>query len=103
MGKQVGDRDIYQGYALQAVDKKGRVAIPHALRAAVEANSGQRTLLIADHDKFPCMIAYDRNWSRLLYDRIERDHDRAANAGEKVDRSNTGLHNFANVDEVAFD
>ena len=96
-------RDIYQGYALQAIDRKGRVAIPHALRAVIEANSGQRLLLIGDHQQFPCMIAYDRNWSRLLYDRVEREHELARAAGEKVDRSNSGLHNFANVDEVTFD
>lgn len=98
-----GERDLYQGYALQAVDRKGRVAIPVGLRAAIEANSGQRQLLLADHDSNPCMIGYDRGWSRLLYDRVEREIERAATTGEQIDRSDSGLHNFANVDEVSFD
>lgn len=98
-----GQRDLFGGYALQAIDRKGRVAIPAALRAAIENNSGERLLMIGDHDTQPCMIAYDRGWSRLLYDRVEREHERAAAAGQEVDRSDVALHNFANVDEVPFD
>lgn len=98
-----GQRDLYQGYALQGIDRKGRVAIPAGLRAAIENNSGERLILIGDHDRHPCMIGYDRGWSRLLYDRLERDYERARDAGEAIDRSDDGLHNFANVDEVAFD
>ena len=35
----MSERELYQGYGLQAVDEKGRVAIPASLRGSVEANN----------------------------------------------------------------
>ncbi len=98
-----GERDLYQSYFLQAVDRKGRVTIPVGLRAAIENNSGERTLLIGDHDSGKCMVGYDRNWSRLLKARVDKEIEDARVAGAPIDRSDAGLHNFGNVDAVVFD
>ena len=98
-----GERDLYQSYFLQAVDRKGRVAIPVGLRAAIESNSNERVLLIGDHDSGKCMVGYDRAWSRLLKARVDKEIEDARVAGAPIDRSDAGLHNFGNVDAVAFD
>ncbi len=100
MGSQ---RDLYQGYALQAIDRKGRVAVPNRMRDALLNNSGERTLMIGDETGLPCMVAYDRPWSDLLKARLETDYARALDKGVEIARARDALQNFANVDEVAFD
>ena len=103
-GNEVGgEREIYQGYALQAIDRKGRVAIPHALRSVVEANSGKRSLLIGDHDSHECMVAYDHDWPKRRQARLDESYQWANSQGREIDRSDDGLHNFTNVDDVSFD
>ena len=62
MGEQ---REIYQGYALQAIDRKGRVAIPAGHRDTLFLNTSERMLAIGDEAELPCMVAYDRPWARL--------------------------------------
>ncbi len=98
-----GERDLYQGYALQAVDKKGRLAIPARLRDAVFRNSGTRTLIIGDEIGLPCMVAYDEPWLMLLKNRLEADHTRALDRGDDIARARDALASFGNVDEVQFD
>ncbi len=98
-----GERELYQGYALQAVDKKGRLAIPNRLRDALTANSGERILTIGDETGMPCMVAYDRPWAKLLKARLEADYTRAKDRGEGIARAQDALSNFGNVDEVGFD
>lgn len=60
-------RELYQGHTLQAVDDKGRVAIPGDLRAALEANSTSRSIMIGPHAEDPCMVAHDIEWSRIQH------------------------------------
>ena len=97
------ERDLYHGYALQAVDRKGRVAIPNRLRDALVNNAGERMLMIGDEVGLPCMVAYDRPWSKLLKARLEGDYAAARDRGEGVARASDALQNFANIDEVQFD
>lgn len=66
-------RGIYQGYALQQVDEKGRVAIPSALRATLVARTSAgtdpkdaSTVVLAMHESDPCLIAYDLDYSKEL-------------------------------------
>jgi MraZ protein len=96
-------RELYQGYALQAVDKKGRLAIPNRLRDALLKNTTERQLLIGDETGLACMVAYDAAWSQLLKARLEADYTRALDRGEDVARARDALANFGNVDPVAFD
>ncbi len=58
------DIGLYIGSALQGVDAKGRVAIPADFRAAIEANSATRTVMVAFHDTLPCLRAFDTQWAR---------------------------------------
>ena len=98
-----GERDLYHGYALQAIDRKGRVAIPNRLRDALLNNADERVVMIGDETGLPCMVAYDRPWSRLLKTRLEEDYAVARSQGGQIDRALDALQNFGNVDEVAFD
>ena len=62
----VSIRGIYQGYALQQVDEKGRVAIPSSLRATLIARSAcnmdpkdAAQIVIAQHESDTCLVGYD--------------------------------------------
>ena len=98
------ERFLYQGYQLQAVDKKGRLSIPSDLRGPLIENSGgERTMMIGDESGLPCMVAYDRAWSVLLKARLEADFQFARDHGKDVARAVEALNNFGNVDPVQFD
>jgi MraZ protein len=99
----VSDRELFRGHALNAIDGKGRVAIPAFLRSAVEKNGDGRVLIVAKHPVDPCLIGYDRGWSRLLHDRLEREEARERDAGREFDYHNSNRRAFGLVEEVPFD
>jgi MraZ protein len=68
----LADRELFEGFALQAVDLKGRVAIPADLRAAAERNSDIRQIVVGLHPEDPCLSAHDLSWSKEKYDRLDR-------------------------------
>jgi MraZ protein len=55
---------LFQGSALNAVDAKGRVSIPAFLRSVIERRGDARTIVLAKHEAFPCLSAYDPGCSR---------------------------------------
>jgi DNA-binding transcriptional regulator/RsmH inhibitor MraZ len=89
---------------MTAIDGKGRVAIPAAMRAVIEKNverlgGEQRTVIIGLHPKDPCLIGYDPAWLKLAHARIERAADEA---GDEIDfnlaRRRLGLTESAGFD-----
>ena len=58
-------RGRYQGHGIGLVDDKGRVAIPSALRATLQANAPRPdgkdggTIVIGPHEASECLVAYD--------------------------------------------
>jgi MraZ protein len=100
----VDNRIPYQGYALNGIDGKGRVAIPAALRAAVEANGGgERILYVAKHKSDPCLVGYDRNWASLINGDLKEDEQLDRSEGRNIDRPNARRRAFAMVDPVGYD
>ncbi|OYY91084.1 MAG: hypothetical protein B7Y45_05190 [Sphingomonas sp. 28-66-16] len=70
----VSGRGIYQDYALQQVDLKGRVAIPSRLRdTLLERNvvagdaRDASTIVTAIHGSDPCLIGYDIGYAKQLH------------------------------------
>lgn len=96
-------RALFTGHALNAIDGKGRVAIPAGMRAAIEANGDGRNLIIAKHESDDCLIGYDRGWSALLHARLERTEDRAADAGKDYSRHNPARRAFGLIEDVPYD
>lgn len=81
----VATRAIFKGFALNPVDAKGRVAIPLPFRKQIEANSGERSVVVSRHPERPCLTAYDESWSQELYARIDRRQQAQADAGQPID------------------
>ena len=91
----VSDRELYEGFALQAVDDKGRVAIPADLRVTFDRNSVERVLMVGKHSLDPCLIAHDIAWSQANGMRIAERNERALDEGrvDAVDpRAGRNLH-----------
>ena len=63
---------LFQGSALNAVDAKGRVSVPAFLRSVVERRGDARTIVLAKHDSFPALAAYDPAYAALKHAKLER-------------------------------
>jgi MraZ protein len=63
---------LFQGSALNAVDAKGRVSIPAFLRSVIERRGDARTIVLAKHEAFPCLSAYDPGYAALKHSKLER-------------------------------
>lgn len=102
-------RGIFQGYGLQGVDDKGRVAIPASLRQMVEANNPRagngemlRSLAIAPSETDTCLIAYDQAYPLELAAELNRRAAEVATPGAPTARDAFRIGNGI-VDTVAFD
>ncbi|HZF43946.1 MAG TPA: division/cell wall cluster transcriptional repressor MraZ [Sphingomonadaceae bacterium] len=67
---------LFQGSALNAVDAKGRVSIPAFLRSVVEKRGDAKALVLAKHDSFPCISAYDHGYAAVQHAKLERLYER---------------------------
>lgn len=101
-GLGVADRELFEGFALQAVDLKGRVAIPADLRAAAERNSDIRQIVVGLHPEDPCLSAHDLSWSKEKYDRLDRKEALAEERGSEVD-PRAKRRAFGQVEKAPFD
>ncbi len=97
------DRELFQGYAINGIDGKGRVSIPATLRAAIEQNGDGRFVTIARHETAPCLIGYDKGWSRLLREQLRADEAAERAAGRTFDRHNAHRRAFGPVEPVPYD
>ncbi|MES2755616.1 MAG: division/cell wall cluster transcriptional repressor MraZ [Pseudomonadota bacterium] len=102
-------RGIFQGYGLQGVDDKGRVAIPAALRQVVEANNPRtangdvlRTLTIAPSETDTCLLAYDQGYAAILAEELAQRASAVSTPGAPVERHHFRIGNGM-ADVVAFD
>ena len=98
----MANRELFEGFALQAVDQKGRVAIPADLRAAAERNSEIRQIVVGAHPFDPCLSAHDLSWSKEKYDRIDRKEQQADDRGEQPDTA-AKRRAFGLVEKAPFD
>lgn len=98
----MADRSIFEGYALQAVDGKGRVAIPARFRVVMERNSEDREVVVGRHPEDPCLRAYDTGHSAALLEDIRRRERLAEERGEPLD-SRIRRNMFGNSEKAPFD
>ena len=63
---------LFQGSALNAVDAKGRVSVPAFLRSVIERRGDAKTIVLAKHEAFHCLSAYDPAYAALKHSKLER-------------------------------
>ncbi|MGJ3646930.1 division/cell wall cluster transcriptional repressor MraZ [Sphingomonas sp. GlSt437] len=101
-------KGIYQGYALQAVDDKGRVAIPSSLRATLIARApagvdpkDAMSVVLGFHESDPCLIGYDAGYAEALH--AELAERARAHAGADGAPKGAILRNAMAAETLPFD
>lgn len=95
---------LFQGSALNGVDAKGRVSVPAFLRSVIERRGDARTIVLAKHETFPCLSAYDPAYAALKHSKIERLLEKnEQEAGAQLAYQQSNLLAFAVSEEVPYD
>jgi MraZ protein len=95
---------LFQGSALNAVDGKGRVSVPAFLRSVVERRGDARTIVLAKHESFPCLSAYDPAYAALKHAKLERLFEKQEGDSEAaLEYQQRNLMAFAATEEVPYD
>jgi MraZ protein len=95
---------LFQGSALNAVDAKGRVSIPAFLRGVIERRGDARTIVLAAHDSFPCLSAYDPAYAAMKHQKLERLLEKEeTSADAQLEYQQRNLMAFAATEEVPYD
>jgi MraZ protein len=103
-GVKVALEHLFQGSALNAVDAKGRVSIPSFLRSVVERRGDARTIVLAKHEAFACLSAYDPAYAALKHSKLERLLEKEeTNPDAALEYQQRNLMAFAATEEVPYD
>ena len=95
---------LFQGSALNAVDAKGRVSIPAFLRGVIERRGDARTIVLAKHEAFPCLSAYDPAYAALKHAKLERLLEKEETGPDaQLEYQQRNLMAFAATEEVPYD
>jgi len=95
---------LFQGSALNAVDAKGRVSVPAFLRSVIERRGDAKTIVLASHESFPCLSAYDPAYAALKHSKLERLFEKEeGNPAAALDYQQRNLIAFAATEEVPYD
>ena len=103
-GSDVALEHLFQGSALNAVDAKGRVSVPAFLRSVIERRSDARTIVLAKHESFPCLSAYDPAYAALKHAKLERLLEKEETGPDAaLEYQQRNLMAFAATEEVPYD
>lgn len=95
---------LFQGSALNAVDAKGRVSVPAFLRSVIERRGDAKTIVLAKHDAFSCLSAYDPGYAALKHAKIERQFEKdELNPEAELAYQARTLMAFGATEEVPYD
>ena len=95
---------LFQGSALNAVDAKGRVSVPAFLRSVIERRGDARTIVLAKHEAFPALSAYDPAYAAMKHSKLERLFEKQEGDPEAaLDYQQRNLMAFAATEEVPYD
>ncbi|RST30334.1 division/cell wall cluster transcriptional repressor MraZ [Sphingomonas ginkgonis] len=95
---------LFQGSALNTVDAKGRVSVPAFLRQVIERRGDSRSIVLAKHEQFACLGAYDPAYAALKHAKLERLLEKEeTNADAQLEYQQRNLMAFAATEEVPYD
>ncbi|MBA3668177.1 MAG: division/cell wall cluster transcriptional repressor MraZ [Sphingomonas sp.] len=95
---------LFQGSALNAVDAKGRVSVPAFLRQVIERRGDARTIVLAKHDAFPALSAYDPAYAALRHEKLERLLEKQeTDPAAELEYARRTMMAFGATEEVPYD
>ena len=65
-------RELFKGFAINAVDAKGRLSIPAGYRSTIEARSAVKEVTLSLRFEPNHIRAYDEFYNDFVYQQIER-------------------------------
>jgi MraZ protein len=93
----------YSGQAFSPAGDKGRFVLPPDFRNAIKDKSdGAKTLCLARHHKWPCLVGFDLGYESQLEDQLAYEEEMAVRAGEPFDRDKRRMSLFS-FRQVPFD
>src|SRR5436190_2131015 len=103
-GVDVALEHLFQDSALNAVDAKGRVSIPAFLRGVIERRGDARTIVLAKHELFSALSAYDPAFAALKHATLERLLEKEETGPDaELEYQQRNLMAFAATEEVPYD
>ncbi len=96
-------REPYVGYALQAIDAKGRVAIPGDLRSQLETNAAEKRVYVDLHEDESCLVGFDKGWINVLRSQIELEQQFERGKDRSFDLSLARRAALVSAEPAAFD
>ena len=103
-GDDVALEHLFQGSALNAVDAKGRVSVPAFLRSVIERRGDAKSIVLAKHESFPCLAAYDPAYAALKHSKLERLLEKEETSAQaQLEYQQRNLMAFAATEEVPYD
>ena len=95
---------LFQGSALNAVDAKGRVSVPAFLRSVIERRGVARTIVLAKHDNFQALSAYDPAYAALKHTKLERLAEKQeTDPASELNHARRTMMAFGATEEVPYD
>jgi len=95
---------LFQGSALNPVDAKGRVSVPAFLRSTIERRGDAKAIVLAKHEAYPCLAAYDRGYAATQHAKLERLYEkREGEAASLGDYHRSNMLAFGSTEDVSYD
>ncbi len=95
---------LFQGSALNAVDAKGRVSVPAFLRQVIERRGDARNIVLAKHDHFTALSAYDPAYAALKHSKLERLLEKQeTDPSNDLEHARRTMMAFGATEEVPYD
>ena len=95
---------LFQGSALNAVDAKGRVSVPAFLRTVIERRGDAKTIVLAKHEQFAALSAYDPAYAALKHAKLERLLEKEElNPEASLEYQQRNMMAFGATEEVPYD
>jgi len=76
----------YSGQALTSIGDKGRFVLPPDFRNLVKDSSAGRTLCLASHDRFDCLVGFGLSRQSELDSQLDREEEMAIRLSRDFDR-----------------
>lgn len=81
--RRVAAPGAYSGQAYSPAGDKGRFVLPPAFRKAVkESSGGTKTLCLASHDRFDCLVGFGLSRIEKLHQKLDAEQERAIRLGD---------------------
>src|SRR3546814_19812471 len=84
---------------MNGIDAKNRVSLPAGYRDVIEARSSARVIVLAPHEREPCLTGYDQAYSARLYEKLDRSFGDDFGAG----RDDASRMQFGMTEQLGYD